>query len=202
MSATMNVEVTMETSAVQTHLDFLLKKRSTNEAEVSALSQNLEALKARLEEKEKALAKHSQDFRNAVEAICERSSRKEYCEMSMFNAQEEARLAEIKATDEMRAAAAAVATGEDGLQTAVDERNSLNASIQDEEVRVAELETLEQQRAELREQQRKAQEQLKAERRKQAIKLFRSNQVSCTAEAEKDYLLKLAKVEKSPAPGR
>ena len=200
MSSAMNVEVTMEACAVPTQLNFLLKKRSTNEVEVSALSQNLEALKARLEEKEKALAKHSQDFRNAVEAICERSSRKEYCEMSMFNAQEEARLAEIKATDEMRAAAAAVASGEHELQTAMVRGNDLNASIQDQEDRIAELEVQEQQRAVLREQQRLAQEKLKAERRSRAIKRFRSNQVSCTAEAERNYLLKLANDKKAQRP--
>ena len=113
-------------TSVRTQMDVLLEKRSTNDAEVSALSQNLVALKARLEEKEKALAKHSQDFRNAVEAIRERSSRLEYCEMSMFTSQEEARLAEIKATEAKQAAAAAVATGEGELQTAVEQSHSLS----------------------------------------------------------------------------
>ena len=37
------------------------------------------------------------------------------------------------------------------------------------------------------------QEQQRAEHRKRAIKLFRNNQVKCTAKAEKEYLLKLAK---------
>ena len=185
MSAAMTIEVTMEVCAVPTQLNFLLEKRSTNEAEVSALSQNLVALKARLEEKEEALAKHSQDFRNAVEAICKKSSRLEYCEMSMFDAQEEARLAVINATEEMQAAAAAVATGEDGLQTAVDERNSLNASIQDEEARVAELETLEQQRKAAEEEQRR-------ERRLQLSVVFHRNQAKGIKDQKK---LKLAEEE-------
>ena len=125
MSAAMNVEVAMETSTAQTHLDFLMEKRSTNEAEVNALSQSLVALRKELEDKEKALIEHSQNFRRAVEAIRERSSRLEYCEMSMFTSQEEARLVEINATEEMQAAAAAVATGERELQTAVERSSSL-----------------------------------------------------------------------------
>ena len=197
MSAAMNVEVTMETSAVLTHLDFLLEERTTNEAKISALSQSLVALRKELDDKEKALAKHSLNFRNAVEAICERSSRLEYCEMSMFTSQEEARKAEVKATEEMQAEAAAVASGELELRTATVRANDLNASIQDQEDRIAELEVQEQQRANLREQQRAEEERQKAERRTRAIKLFRRNQVNSTATAEKNYLLKLAAAEKA-----
>ena len=115
----------------------------------------------------------------------------------MFNVQEEARLAEIKATDEMRAAAAAVASGKLELQTAMVRGNDLNVSIQDQEDRIAELEVQEQQRANLREKQRAEEERQKAERRTRAIKLFRRNQVSYTAEAEKNYLLKLANDKKA-----
>ena len=70
----MTVEVTMTTSTAQTNLDFLLKKRTANEAKVTALSQSLVALRKELDDKEKALAEHSLNFRNAMEAISIRSS--------------------------------------------------------------------------------------------------------------------------------
>ena len=70
----MTVEVTMTTSTAQTNLDFLLKKRTANEAKVTAVSQSLVALRKELDDKEKALAEHSLNFRNAMEAISIRSS--------------------------------------------------------------------------------------------------------------------------------
>ena len=45
--------------SVQTHLDLLIKERSTNEAEVAVRSQSLVTLKTELANKEKALAESS-----------------------------------------------------------------------------------------------------------------------------------------------
>ena len=100
MSAAMIVEATTTTSTVQTHLDFLIKERSTNEAKSTALSQSLVTLKMELANKEQALAEYSKQFWNAKEAIRIHSNQGHYCEMTMFTTQEEARLAEITADKE------------------------------------------------------------------------------------------------------
>ena len=49
ISAEMTAEVTMTTRTVQTHLEFLIEKRNTNEAETTALSQSLVTLKMELD---------------------------------------------------------------------------------------------------------------------------------------------------------
>ena len=87
MSAAMIVKTTMTISTRQTHLDFLLKERSTNEAKVIALSQSLVTLKEELADKEQALAEYSKQLRNAMEAIRIHSDKGHYCEMTMFTTQ-------------------------------------------------------------------------------------------------------------------
>ena len=142
----MTVEVTMATCTVQTHLDFLMRKRSTNETKITALSQSLVTLNTELANKEKALAESSKQLLNAMEAIQTHLAQGHYCEMSMFTAQDEARLAEVAANKKKQLAEAAVTACEHDLQAAGVRSATLDASIQEEQTRVAELETHEQQR--------------------------------------------------------